>query len=469
MNKKKAENTLIQQVFSIPLGKKKYLIYAPLKEIAFIANPALVNMVFDKAKSLCQSNLPSTTISHDRASSKKEGGVLDFLQELDFFRPEPIPVDDYCNIGVQYDSVILFLTNLCNLRCTYCYASSGEYLKREMPWEIAKAGIDYVMEEVIKNKSSAMTLGFHGGGEPTLNWSILTSAVDYAHSLAEKNGITLYVSASTNGCWSKKTLNYIINNFTELSLSFDGLPFVQNTQRPMKNKKDSFPMIKRTLNELDKADFLYGIRMTVTNKSVYYLADSVSFICENFRPQKIQVEPVFLEGRAKRNRSQISNLDVFIEQFQRGFKIAEEHNIILYYSGARLEALTNRFCLAACRSLVVTQDGDVTTCFEVFGKDHPLSKRFFVGAYVENEKFIFNEKKRDERFGHTLEQIPYCESCFCKWHCAGDCAIKTCPVGAGDAFQPTDRCYVNQELTKFLILERIKENGGTIWLDSHQG
>ena len=464
MDDNTTQNPLIQQIFSIPLGKNQYLVYAPLKKTAFIANPALVNMVFDKAENLSRSHQIPTAISHGRAIPEKEGGILNFLQEIDFFEPEPEPVDDYLDVGVQYDSVILFLTNACNLRCTYCYASSGEYQKSEMPWEIAKAGIDYVMEEVIRNETTTMTLGFHGGGESILNWRILTRAVDYAHFLAEKKDIFLNVSGSTNGCCSEKALRYILNNFTELSLSFDGLPSVQNMQRPMKNMKDSFPMVERTLNELDTAGFAYGIRMTVTNTSVSALTDSISYICENFNPRKIQVEPVFSVGRAKKNRSRISNQDLFIEQFQKASKIAGEHNIILYYSGAQLEALTNRFCLAACRSLVVTPDGDVTTCFEVFGKDHPLSNRFFVGAYAENGKFVFNEAKRNAHFEYTLEQISYCESCFCKWHCAGDCAIKTCPMGEGEAFQPTERCYVNQELTKFHILEKIMENDGTIWL-----
>ena len=44
-----------------------------------------------------------------------------------------------------------------------------------------------------------MTLGFHGGGEPTMNWKLLTRATDYTHSRAAEKGIALSVSGAFNG------------------------------------------------------------------------------------------------------------------------------------------------------------------------------------------------------------------------------------------------------------------------------
>jgi uncharacterized protein len=127
--------------------------------------------------------------------------------------------------------------------------------------------------------------------------------------------------------------------------------------------------------------------------------------------------------------------------------------------------LCERFCLAACRALVVTPDGDITTCFETYGREHPLSRHFIVGSYKGNGQFSIDEEKLHRHFNRTVKQISYCDKCFCKWHCAGDCAIKTLSEENGDGFQPTDRCVANQELTKFLVLRKIKENGGLIWVN----
>ncbi|MBN2411870.1 radical SAM protein [candidate division KSB1 bacterium] len=444
-------DNLLRQIFSIPLDENKYLIYAPLKGIAFIGNVSLVNSIFEQCRS-------------SGALWKTEN--LDFLHQLNFFLPEPFPVDEYKQSGTQYDAVILFLTNQCNLRCSYCYASSGEYPRKTMSWEIARDAIDYVMESVRLHNAPVMTLGFHGGGEPTLNWNILTRSVDYARCLADKNRVPLQVSGSFNGYWSRKILKYILNNFTELSLSFDGLPEVQNLQRPAMGNKESYPRVAETLHALDGADFPYGIRMTITNDTVDRLAESVAFICDNFHPQKIQVEPAFAEGRAIENHSLIKDIRVFIDQFMRAYSIAEKQKVTLFYSGARLNALTTRFCLAACRAFVVTTEGDVTTCFETYGREHPAGPRFFVGTYTGNGGFEINTEKRQKHFSRTVDEIPFCQNCYCKWHCAGDCEIKT-TAASGDGFQPS-RCLINQELIKYLILDKIKQNGGLLWVNHHQ-
>lgn len=148
--------SISQQIFSIPISKRKYLIYAPLKGIAFLGNTSLVNAIAEA----CQNPFRAL-------QTKDEFRVLD---QLHFFQPEPLPSDEFQDRGVQYDAVILFLTNQCNLRCSYCYASSGEYPPKTMSWEIAKAAIDLVLRGVISQGLPEMTLGFHGGGEPTLNW-----------------------------------------------------------------------------------------------------------------------------------------------------------------------------------------------------------------------------------------------------------------------------------------------------------
>lgn len=457
-------NGILQQIFTIPIDGEKYIVYAPLKGIAFICNSSLVNAVFEQCSNFDTAAHLSNSLSSN-SSSIHINDNLAFLENLDFFKPEPLPVDEYEQKGIQYDAVVLFLTNQCNLRCTYCYASSGEHKPQQMQWDLAKDAIDFVMNEVIKNHSSSMSLGFHGGGEPTLNWNVLTKATEYAHSLARKNKIQLHVTGAFNGYWPKEVLQYVIKNFTEISLSFDGIAPVQNLQRPAINNKDSFSVVTETLRALDEAQFSYGIRMTVTNDSVHDLAKNISFMCENFKPQNIQVEPAFYVGRAKRNKSTINDLNTFIDQFIRGFKEAEKHHVTFFYSGARIDSLIQRFCLAACRALVVTPDGDITTCFEIYSKEHPLSQHFIVGNYKGDGAFFIDNEKLHHHFSRTIERIPHCEACFCKWHCAGDCEVKTYSEEKNGDLLHAERCFVNQELTKFLLIDKIKESGGLIWVN----
>ncbi len=449
---------LLKQIFSIPLGDDSFLIYAPLKRTAFIANSALVNDIVKK----CGDKGGSPELKN-RQNSSSDAVNPDILEELNFFVPEPYPVDDFHTNGIHYDSVVLFLTNECNLRCKYCYASAGEHPVRQMEWETAKAGIDNIFTGIRTNNLRHAALGFHGGGEPSMNLPLLKKSVEYFKNLAAENNISYEIAGAFNGFWNSSVREFIINNFTDLSISFDGLPEIQNLNRPAKGGKGSFTKVSETLKELDKAGFKYGIRLTATDETLHSLYDSVSFICDNYKPYKIQVEPAFDEGRAIVNNSTLSNPDEFIRLFIKSYRTAVEKNIDLFYSGARLNVITQRFCLAACRALVVTPDGDVTTCFESFGKEHPDSDLFFVGRYGGNGKFIIDNDKLKKHYSRTVDNIKFCSDCFCKWHCAGDCAVKNIAVSKGELLKPGSRCYINQELTKFLIMERIAKSGGFIW------
>jgi len=451
MSEDASAQSLLRQLFSIPLEDNRHLVYAPLKRLAFIANGALVNRLYDL-----------TVRTADELKAETVPSELRFLADLDFFTPASLPDDDLPGNQTRYDAVILFLTNQCNLQCTYCYARAGEYESRSMPWEIAQAGIDHVLREMDRNGATHFTLGFHGGGEPTMNWPVLTRAVAYTRQETDRRGWGLSVSGSFNGYWSETVRRTIIDTFTDLSLSFDGLPEIQSRQRPARGNEGSAERVIDTLRALDEAEMPYGIRMTVTRQSVDRLPESIEFICRHFRPRTIQVEPVFPQGRAM-DEAIIDRPERFIEAFIDSYDLAAAAEINLFYSGARLEALTRRFCLAPTRALVLTPEGDVTTCFEIYSRRHPHCERFFVGQYQPDAGFVIDEEKLHRHFARTVDRLPYCEACFCKWHCAGDCAAKTFAEDNG-GFQSSERCRINCELTKYLLLKRIQESPGSIWL-----
>ncbi len=100
-------------------------------------------------------------------------------------------------------------------------------------------------------------------------------------------------------------------------------------------------------------------------------------------------------------------------------------------------------------SLSVTPEGLLTSCYEVSEKDDPRSENFFFGDLdAETGKLNLDLQKVEKIRSMTVENKPYCEKCFCKWHCAGDCAAKL--ATSKDPWDPSrsPRCYINRELTK---------------------
>jgi uncharacterized protein len=424
--------SLLDQVFSIPLDSGRHLVYAPLHRLAFVANGALVNEVHEHCL-----RTDGSSPEMPKSGPLLQVGELPSLRSI--LHPLPPPPDEYAGTGVSYDSVILFLTNQCSLRCSYCYASAGEYPKETMSWEIAKAGIDFVVREAIRKGKPYFSLGFHGGGEPSLNWDVLTRSVVHAREEAARNNLGLSISGAFNAYWPDRVVRFVLENFTDISVSFDGLPLVQNEQRPTKGGRGSYAKVAKTLRALDEARFRYGVRMTATDASVHHLEESVRHICENFKPHTIQVEPVFPQGRATNGGPELTDHGAFISQFMKAYRAAEKHGITLFYSGARPEALTSG--------------------------NHPLGEHFLVGRYDGKGGFDIDGAKVQEQLSCGGADTPECSACFCRWHCAGDCATKAPSTGRGATLRHADRCLVSQELTKFLIFDRIEKSGGLVWHD----
>ena len=78
----------------------------------------------------------------------------------------------------------------------------------DMPWPMARAVIDVAAENAQTNGEVHFALSFHGGGEPTLNWSVLTAAVAHARALP----LSCDISLASNGVWSPQITDFICRN-----------------------------------------------------------------------------------------------------------------------------------------------------------------------------------------------------------------------------------------------------------------
>jgi len=100
------------ELFVLPVSESDYLVYAPLRRAALIANAALVRSLRE-----LQTGEASVDADPEIAGFLRNCGILDGDDESAPGRPwtgPPRPV-----------TATLLLTNACNLRCRYCYAAAG--------------------------------------------------------------------------------------------------------------------------------------------------------------------------------------------------------------------------------------------------------------------------------------------------------------------------------------------------------
>ena len=443
---------LSAEVFSIPLDKERYLIYAPLRRAAFVGNAQTVNFLAN-----LQTNIHDT-------SADPDGSLVEFLRQLEIVDAgNETPPSEHCTGMPEPCALTLFLTTACNMRCTYCYASAGDTQKQSMPLHVAKRGIDFIIDNAVRNRQTSIGLDFHGGGEPTVNWRTMTGSLAYARDRCDALGLKVWSHSATNGILTDKQIDWITTHLQGASVSFDGLPEIHDTYRKSASGKGTSTRVMHTLRRFDEAGFGYGIRVTVTAEQIPKMADSIDFICTHFRTPHIQVEPAYQMGRWKEAPS--AETQEYITGFRAAQARARKNGRTISFSAARTGLLTNHFCAVSRDSFALSHDGMVTSCFEAFSEQQPLSDIFFYGKPDDNSPngYQFDMKRLENLRNQSVENRPYCSGCFAKWSCAGDCYYKTLLVNDRDDFTGSDRCHITRELTVDQLLERIAEAGGVCW------
>jgi radical SAM protein with 4Fe4S-binding SPASM domain len=142
---------------------------------------------------------------------------------------------------------------------------------------------------------------------------------------------------------------------------------------------------------------------------------------------------------------------------------AKDRGKSVHYSSARPHLTTNTFCTATSNALIVTTDGELTACYEVFDHSHILAEDFIIGRIDLTQGVVLYPDKRENLQKKISDNRHACEDCFCYYHCAGDCPPKAFLSHlSNDKF----RCSVTRAITRELILDKIEENNG-FWHGDH--
>jgi uncharacterized protein len=423
------------RVHAIPI-EDKFILYRPLRQLAFVGNQAMADLVSRLARQGSDPGAPEAAMT--------------YLETIGFTQPDPPPPPPP-DRAYHPTTAVLLLTNRCNLRCTYCYARGGEGPARDLSLELARAAIDHVHQNAVEQGRPDFELTFHGGGEPVRAWETMKAATAYAQG----KELPCRTSVVTNGVWSAEQRAWILDNLDNLSISLDGDQETQDRQRPFVSGRGSFKAVMHTIDALDRAGFSYGIRMTATAPWRDRLPKDVRFICEQTGCPSMQVEPAFNVRRGEHRGPTREQGEAFVDAFMEAFEIARQAGRQLTYSGARPWLLTQTFCTAPYGALVVDADGGLVACYEITGKSHTLAELSTVGRVV-GQEVVVDHPARDRLLSYLEGKRAACRHCFCYWHCAGDCYTRS-RDGRASA-----RCAVNREITARILLWYIMAGDG-LW------
>ena len=436
---------MTKELYIIPVDddsdEEKYILYRPLIARAFVGNRAMVDYV--------QERLAGAPTAGDKSD------IALFLHSIGFLVEDPpTPAE----MGGEFSPItaVLLLTNQCQLRCSYCYASAGERSAKTLSSELGMQAIDQVYQIAHENKAPKFDVSFHGGGEPTLAWKTIQDCVAYTR----QKSIPAKISLTSNGIWSPAQRQWIIENIDGLSLSMDGSPATQDHHRPLASGKGSSELVMQTIATMDEQRYKYDIRMTAT-APWDDLPKDVAFICQHTGCQTIQVEPAFNIERGGHLDPNSREWEGFAQAYLEALDVANEAGRSFYYSGARLGLVTTTFCTAPYNALIVNPDGVMMACYEVTDEDHPLYPISQIGQY-DQQQFAVDQQARQHLHDMLAERRETCKDCYCYWSCAGGCYTRNFNPGPQGHLSRLNLCDLHQTLLKELLLREIAFGDG-VW------
>lgn len=408
----------------IPLGNDKNIIYAPLRGVAFFSN--------DKVADLCSCYIEGGSI----VNNKESAPLIEHIKVLE----EKTVKEPLCWPINTTSTLVVILSQMCNLACSYCYAQESRS-KDVLSKEQVKTAVDFIMAKESKRKH----FSFIGGGEPTLTWELLKWSIKYIRTYPfDQTKIDLGIT--TNGTLlDDEKIEFFQKNMVNVGLSFEILPDVQSAQRCYANSdKKTFDVIDEAIRKLVDKKVHLGFRSTITKLNVKRMPEMVNFVINNYPfLKKLHFEQVTSIDNDK------AFYDDFISNFVEARKIGQAKGIDVYCSVSRkLDTIKNCFCGG---ELCLTPTGEFVACHRISSKEERAFDLFEYAKVKDNHVSLdWDKKERIEVFYSTKRKE--CASCFAKWHCAGSCAMER--IVYSEEMRDL-KCYFTKELIKELLIERL--------------
>lgn len=175
-------------------------------------------------------------------------------------------------------SLSLYLTESCNLACSYCFAANMQ--QRPIEAQLARDAMDRLLFRP-DNPAREVAVTFWGG-EPLLAFDRMAELVCFGEERAKQTERTIRFSFPTNlTLLTEPMLDFLIEHGVGMSLSLDGDEPAQSL-RPLRGGRSSFPVVVEKLELLRKrmGKRLPGVRMTVSPQTAGALGHNVQFFLD---------------------------------------------------------------------------------------------------------------------------------------------------------------------------------------------
>ena len=334
--------------------------------------------------------------------------------------------DDYekyakYSVASPVKAMCLNIAHDCQLRCKYCFASTGDFGKgrKLMSYETGKHAIDFLLEN--SGDRPNLELDFFGG-EPLMNFKVVKQIVEYARSREAEYGKKFRFTITTNGLLlDDDKIDFINREMSNVVLSIDGRKEVNDYFRVLPNGQGCYDMILPKYKKLveGRGDKEYYVRGTFTNKNLDFSNDVFALYDAGF--DQISVEPVVGDSdeyalTEKDLPAVFKEYEVLAKKLIENEKAGNKFNFFhfmldLDQGPCAIKRL--RGCGCGNDYVAVTPDGDIYPCHQFVGIDE-----YKMGNIDEG---TFNQDMKKEFAAAHIYSKPDCKKCWAKFYCSGGC------------------------------------------------
>ena len=349
------------------------------------------------------------------------GEIIELYNDKILFSEDDYEKYAQYSVASPVKAMCLNIAHDCQLRCKYCFASTGDFGKgrKLMSFETGKHAIDFLLEN--SGDRPNLELDFFGG-EPLMNFGVVKQVVEYARSREKEYNKKFRFTITTNGLLlDDEKVDFINREMSNVVLSIDGRKEVNDYFRVLPNGQGCYDIIMPKYKKLvaGRGDKEYYVRGTFTNKNLDFSKDVFALNEAGF--DQISVEPVvgdddiyaLTEKDLPAVFAEYEKLALqLLENEKKGKKFNFFHFMLDLDQGpCAIKRL--RGCGCGNDYVAITPDGDIFPCHQFVGIDEYKMGNIDEGTFDQ-------EMKADFARAHVYSK-PECRECWAKFYCSGGC------------------------------------------------
>jgi len=352
--------------------------------------------------------------------------------------------------------LLIYLSNRCQFNCTYCYASASRRQAANRGPLISLATVTAAARRVAQNCARAgkeFYLVLHGGGEPTLHWTLLQKIIATTRSIADEYNLPWRSYLATHGFLSAARASWLAEHLDSIGLSCDGPPDIQDRQRPHAAGRS----VSRTVERTARLFSSYGklqVRATITPATLTRQREIVAYLHDQLGADRVRLEPVYRVANADARPREtplwrMEQVEVFRDEFLAAQRLGQEIGCMVEYAGVRLDELHGPHCSVLRQVLHLTPDGTATGCFfSTDGRTAPGSESIMGRMNHERDAFAVDEAASAGHRQRSSRIPDQCRECLNIFHCSRGCPESCYAKSPVDETPGAEwRCRLHQSLT----------------------